>query len=213
MTWIKICGITNIEDAQAAVDAGADALGFVFYERSPRSIDARSARDIIGQLPVGVEKIGVFVSEKHEQVDSIASHAGLTGVQTYDKAIWSRSHAPRPYKLISCLQASDLGSEIAAPSSFEGLYAVLLDSGSNDLPGGTGVPFDWKACEATATKIGRTQNLILAGGLTAENVADAIRILCPWGVDVSSGVEARPGKKDVKKIRAFITVVRQLEKI
>ncbi len=230
MTWIKICGITNLEDALVAVDAGADALGFVFYEKSPRNVSRQQAREIIASFSREIEVVGVFVNNSAEQIGRIAADVGLTGAQTY--------FDPAHPENIALLNDGSLARYIALPlgslmddSLFEGskytgfsikprteesmqsTTAVFLDSGSLAQPGGTGRTFDWSAAAPLAKMIKTSGwNYVVAGGLTPENVADAISILHPWGVDVSSGVEARPGKKDPEKVRAFIKAVRAADK-
>jgi phosphoribosylanthranilate isomerase len=229
MTWIKICGITNLEDALVASEAGADALGFVFYEESPRRVEAHQVRAMSEQLPPSIEKIGVFVGADTKEVLRLAQKAGLSGVQLYG----NRAHAPN-------LQPEDLtfvdfdcyvgvsaslflhgnhefesgGIPLRSRRGGERRRAILLDSGTHSQPGGTGRTFDWKS-SGTAEIVDRIRsrgwNLIVAGGLRAENVSEAIALFHPWGVDVSSGVESRPGKKDPEKVRAFIRAVRQAD--
>ena len=217
MIWIKICGTTNLKDALAAVAAGADALGFVFYEKSPRKIDPETARKIVEKLPPNVEKVGVFVNEQVEKILDTVAHAGLTAVQLH--GIESRSpesievlKSGRELKIFLVLQADEIGRFDAIESSKAGIRAVFLDSGTPQLPGGTGKTFDWKAAAAEAEAISKKMNVVVAGGLNPENVTEAICILKPWGVDVASGVEAKPGKKDRDKVRAFIEAVRHTEK-
>ncbi|MBZ5679684.1 MAG: phosphoribosylanthranilate isomerase [Acidobacteriia bacterium] len=242
MTWIKICGTTNLEDALVAVDAGADAVGFVFYEKSPRKISPEAARKIVEKLPEGVEKIGVFVNGDLVEPLDVVFHAGLTGLQTYPsaggggqasslKAVRVSSLPRRPRFLISVPMnlpggnegqiqgsAADLeksGKTLAEFASLsQGLLdTFVLDSGDLRQPGGTGKTFDWK--RAVPVVEGMRQGgvkLVVAGGLTPENVGEAISILKPWGVDVASGVEARPGKKDPEKVQAFVRAVREMDR-
>lgn len=227
MTWIKICGITNLEDALAAVEAGADALGFVFYNKSLRYVDPEKARTIVTELPKDVEKVGVFVDETWDNIQRTVARAGLTGIQISvdglrkrDTKSGARTSAVERYLV---LRASDFLDD---QGRFEGfawfiddtkppteISAVFLDSGTTQQPGGTGRTFDWEKARHVAEGVKQMGlRLVVAGGLTPANVAEAIRILEPWGVDISSGVEARPGKKDPENIRAFIAAVRQLEK-
>lgn len=222
MTWVKICGITNLEDALVAVDAGADAVGFVFYEKSPRFVSVETAREIIARLPQDVEKVGVFVGTEPEDVAAVSSQTGLSAAQVYlhsrpspqmDAEFIRRSGC----RMIPALSAGTLGQEeligFAVPDGArEAIPAMLIDSGSSDRPGGTGkrLPSGLLAeFSATAARIGL--KFILAGGLNAENVSEAIRSVHPWGVDVASGVEARPGKKDPEKVRAFVKAVREYD--
>ena len=242
MTWIKICGTTNLEDALTAVDAGADALGFVFYEKSPRKIDVEMAREIVAKLPARVEKVGVFVGESADEWPRGVLSVGLTSVQQYFgfEAKVQPKHAkatggdgfPVPPKIYVALpvarfleeqeEIKGLAADFAKwktnlPPEFSlpaGLWdTIVLDSGDLRQPGGTGKTFDWNKAAPIAE--GMRQGgvkLIVAGGLTAENVGEAIGVLKPWGVDVASGVEARPGKKDPEKVRAFVRAVRETDR-
>jgi phosphoribosylanthranilate isomerase len=243
MTWIKICGMTNLEDALTAVEAGADAVGFVFYEQSPRNISVESAREIIEKLPEGLEKIGVFVHGGELDPLDVLLHAGLTGTQTHispgrgagrerpAKGI-SASLLPKRARFLMALPMNLLGADeegiremasdfakwaqklppgLTLPERLLGTF--MLDSGGLGQPGGTGKTFDWE--KAVPIAEGMRQGgvkLVVAGGLTAENVTEAIAILQPWGVDVSSGVEAQPGKKDPGKVRAFVKAVRDADR-
>jgi phosphoribosylanthranilate isomerase len=216
MTWVKICGITNLEDALVATEAGADALGFVFYDKSPRNVQPRVVRSIVSKLPQHTEKVGVFVGDTVDR--RIIRQANLTAVQSHSEP--TSPHWPPLVKLgdLSKKVFYAFSAEQISTGGFGGFSwrqgakdvvdAIMIDSGNCDKPGGTGKPFNWEDTARSASEIGRDFNVIVAGGLTPENVADAMRILHPWGVDVSSGVEARPGKKDPEKIRAFIQAVR-----
>jgi phosphoribosylanthranilate isomerase len=228
MTWVKICGITNLEDALAAVDAGADALGFVFYEKSPRRMDADAARQIVEQLPQKIEKIGVFVDLSQEQLAEIVNEVGLTGVQcrlrphAAGAAPDGRTKYKNPVRMILPLSVTQLllnekrlqgltaefvrMSESRRPSA--AFDTFLLDSTTPEKPGGTGKAFDWQRIVPLVQVMNKSVKVILAGGLTPDNVAGAMKILRPWGVDVSSGVESAPGKKDSEKVRAFIRAAR-----
>jgi phosphoribosylanthranilate isomerase len=218
MTWIKICGTTNLEDALTAVDAGADALGFVFYEKSPRKIDLESARKIVEKLPLNIEKVGVFVDEPVAKILRTVARAGLTaaqlhGVESRKPEFIRALKTGRDLKLFLVLPATEINSGLNWPKDAEtGISAVFFDSGTPQLPGGTGRTFDWKAAASGIQSIGEKLKVVVAGGLNSANVADAIRILKPWGADVASGVEASPGKKDPEKVRAFIDAVRKIEK-
>jgi phosphoribosylanthranilate isomerase len=194
MTWIKICGITNLQDAQAAVKAGADAVGFVFYPKSPRHVEATTVVAIAAELPAKIEKIGVFVDHPKEV-------QGLTGIQMH----FTSEQKPFPGTTLKKYLALRAGQAFVN----ENVDAVLIDSGSAQQPGGTGKTFDWKEAEPEVRRLSKTRRVVIAGGLTPANVAEAIRILKPWGVDVSSGVEASPGKKDWQKIHDFIHAVRR----
>ncbi len=220
MTWIKICGITNLEDAQAAVEAGADALGFVFYEKSPRRVDAETVREIVKHLPERVERVGVFVDAPRSRLGEIAEHAGLTHLQLHkikSQMGWQNFIEPGSgsIEIIVAVpgQTFENGGFLIATEFAKKVHAVMVDSGSPDAPGGTGVPFDWHNTRGMIRGISSDVNLIVAGGLNPSNVADAMRILQPWGVDVSSGVESHPGKKDLTKMRAFVDAVREADRL
>lgn len=215
MTWIKICGTTNLEDAQRSMAAGADALGFIFAPSS-RRIDVETAAAIIRHLRGAVESIGVFVNQLPGRVAEIVEQAGLTGVQLHgDESAESLPEfrgALGDRKIIKTLHANDLldaSQKLAAYLAQRGsVDAILLDSGSTQRRGGTGLRFDWQDAKPLAAEIRCAMPLILAGGLNADNVAEAIEWFAPWGVDVVSGVESSPGKKDENKIREFIAAVR-----
>jgi phosphoribosylanthranilate isomerase len=215
MTWVKICGTTNLEDALLAVEAGADALGFVFYEKSPRNITVEAAREIVQELPESVEKVGVFVAESPNGIDAIQRQVGLTAVQAYSPATqeWFDWQRHSRCKLLVAIQASRVSDSIFVGEGMkQAVHAILLDSGSGARPGGTGECFDWESAKGMVRGLGESVPVVIAGGLTPENVGDAIGILRPWGVDVSSGVEARPGKKDPGKLRAFVQAVREMDR-
>jgi phosphoribosylanthranilate isomerase len=218
MTWIKICGTTSLEDALAAVEDGADALGFVFAP-SPRRISPRDAARITAALPPAVEKIGVFVNQSVELVLDTVQKAGLTGVQLhgeedgrYARQLRKNNERLRVIKAISMREAGEgkgKGLALATQEGVTGVFsALLLDSGSSTKRGGTGATFDWQEAAPMARLLGRKFSLIIAGGLNPDNVAKALRIFQPWGVDVVSGVEQAPGKKDKEKLLAFIAAVR-----
>jgi phosphoribosylanthranilate isomerase len=224
MTWVKICGITNVEDALTAVEAGADAVGFVFYEKSPRNVDPETVRGIVETLPTEIEKVGVFVGESPDHMEGVAEKAGLTAIQLHVDPLCGYQFppeqrvSPRKRRYVS-LPASWFIDE----NGFKGLAwfdcskslisGIFLDSGTREKPGGTGKTFDWKQAEPAVSAIRMKFKVVIAGGLTPANVAEALRTLKPWGVDVSSGVEAKPGKKDPEKVRAFVAAVRQEERI
>jgi len=223
MTWIKICGTANLEDAKLAAEAGADALGFVFYEKSPRCVDTAAVREMIREIPAEIEKIGVFVDESAEEIAEIVQDARLTGVQ-----LTLRESSPRDVrdfkiikecgtdpKLIVAYPAERLlddASFFITEEAKELVYAVLFDSGSAARPGGTGKTFDWEKSQAQVQAASFVVPVIVAGGLHAGNVAEALNLFRPFGVDVVSGVEARPGKKDAEKVRAFVRAVRAAER-
>jgi phosphoribosylanthranilate isomerase len=222
MTWVKICGMTNLEDALVAVEAGADAVGFVFHEKSPRNISVEAAREIVEKLPESVEKVGVFVDADCENIFEVVSKAGLTAVQLHGKpSSDSVLSDPRPamesigaQKIIVMIPGGTLkdGGFFMGTGTQAKTFAVLLDSFSNGVTGGTGTTFDWNKTRDIVQTIGLSTPVIVAGGLTPANVGDAMRILHPFGVDVVSGVEARPGKKDPEKVRAFVKAVREMDR-
>ena len=233
--------MTNLEDALVAVEAGADAVGFVFYEKSPRCASVETARDICEKLPDEIEKIGVLVMG-HGPNPLDLFEVGLTGTQTYfipdensvqqrgDVAIGS-SLVPKRARMLMALPMNLIGAEDAQVenlvSNFEKwgvnlpseisippglLDTFVLDSGDLRQPGGTGKPFDWERAVPVAEAMkGKGLKLVVAGGLTPDNVSEAIEILRPWGVDVASGVEIKPGKKDPWKVRAFVRTVRETD--
>jgi len=218
MTWIKICGTTNSEDALTAIEAGADAVGFVFYEKSPRKIAVEAAREIMEKLPAKVEKVGVFVNAGEDSICAIADGAGLTAVQMHgddeDPHVAALVAGRRPRLKVMVGISMHRASPVGWASMWDPdvVHAFLLDSGTPSKPGGTGEVFDWRTSLQTVDEIRRFGQLVLAGGLRPGNVAEAIGILKPWGVDVASGVETRPGKKDPEKVRAFVKAVRDADR-
>jgi phosphoribosylanthranilate isomerase len=218
MTWVKICGMTNLEDALVAVDAGADAVGFVFYEKSPRCVSVETVREIVAKLPEKVERVGVFVNEQEDSICSVIDEAGITAVQMHgdneDPHVADLVVGRRPeIKVLAAISMHHPNPRGWAmmwhPDS---VRAFLLDSGTVSKHGGTGEAFDWSAATPVLADIRRLGRIVAAGGLTPANVGKAIEILKPWGVDVASGVEARPGKKDPGKVRAFVRAVREMDK-
>jgi phosphoribosylanthranilate isomerase len=223
MTWVKICGITNLEDALVAVEAGADALGFVFYEKSPRKIDPEAARKIVENVPSTLERVGVFVNMPMQDTFDTAEKAALSAVQIYggeseiSEAIRSIPTDTRRPKLIYAVNGNGFADQrgnmwLLNTAFVERLFALLVDCASQDQPGGTGNRFDWTKTRGAVQGLNRIRPTVVAGGLDPTNVTTAMTLLHPWGVDVSSGVEARPGKKDPDKVRAFIKAVRDHDK-
>lgn len=203
--FVKICGITSAADARLAVEAGADALGFVFWARSPRAVDAAQARAIGEGIPASIVRVGVFVDAAPEEMARVADTAGLDLLQLHgDESPESAPSWCRP-----AWKALRVGPEFTARDArrwADRVAGVLLDTRSASAPGGTGETFDW-ALARRARESARF--LMLAGGLTPENVERAIAVAHPDGVDVSSGVESRPGRKDPDKVRAFVAAVRR----
>ena len=215
MTWVKICGMTNLEDALTAVEAGADAVGFVFYEKSPRNISVEAAREIVERLPENVEKVGVFVNEGIDRGDEILRRVGLTTAQVYSESVaeWFAWHRSSSRKLMVGVSGESVSGEyLIHLGSGKRISALVVDSGSGDRPGGTGERFDWEAAKIGIWHLGQEVPVVVAGGLTPENVDEAIKKLRPWGVDVASGVEAKAGKKDPEKVHAFVKAVRMAER-
>jgi phosphoribosylanthranilate isomerase len=198
MVRVKICGITRLEDAQAAVDAGADALGFVFYPPSPRYVTPERAEQIIRTLPPFVMTVGLFVDAALENVNDLAARCGLDRIQLHGREtpeFCRRTTRP----VIKAIRIRNAESLLQVPDYKVSAY--LLDTYvEGALPGGTGVSFPW----ALAAQVKPYGPVILAGGLTPENVEVAIAQIRPDGVDVSSGVERVPGIKDHQKVREFI---------
>lgn len=195
---VKICGITSAEDARAAVEAGADALGFMFYEPSPRCVTPELAAAIIGELPTHVAKVGVFVDADEAMVRATAATAGLDTLQFHGSE--SPDFCARfELRTIKAFRVKDSESLGQLPD-YE-TDAWLLDSHVKGVPGGTGARFNWDLA-VEAKRLGRP--ILLAGGLTPENAADAVGQIAPFGLDVSSGVEASPGRKDAAKVAALI---------
>jgi phosphoribosylanthranilate isomerase len=207
--WVKICGNTSAADALLAVEAGADAVGFVFAA-SPRHVTVSEAAGIVKRLPKTVETIGVFVDATVEEIYSAVRMCHLTGVQLH----WDAA-ADLPGRLkarlgreLRVLRVVHFGEGVAERAAAYGkdlnVDGVLIDSRTAAAAGGTGVAYDWKLAAKTVFKNAKERRLVVAGGLTPENVGEAIGALRPWGVDVVSGVEAEPGRKDAEKVREFV---------
>ncbi len=219
--WIKICANTSLQDAQLAVDAGANAVGFVFAG-SPRQVTPSQVKAITPQLSAKVEKYGVFVDPSFDEVVETVAVCGLTGVQLHTNSdpglpLRLREHfaAIPGRKRLGILRvlhyASDFDSQLEELRRDHAVDAVLIDSRTAKAVGGTGVAFDWRAAQTSFLRSAPHLRLIVAGGLATENVADAIYTLQPWGVDIASGVEASPGRKDPAKVNAFVQAVRRAE--
>ena len=195
---IKICGITRVEDALLAAEAGADALGFMFFAGSPRSLSAARAREITGELPPFIARVGVFVNAGREEVLRTVDEAGINVLQFHgDESPEFCASFSLP--VMKALRVKDAASLEAIPRF--GKRAILLDAFVPGQLGGSGTRFNWDLA-VRAKEHGRP--IVLAGGLTPENVQDAIGKVTPYGVDVSSGVESAPGVKDAAKVREFI---------
>ena len=205
MVRVKICGITNLEDARLAASLGAHALGFIFYPKSPRSVRPDAAREIIKKLPPLVMAVGVFVDEEAGVVREIAETAGLDWVQLHgqESPEYCRNLKRR---VIKGFRIKDAGSLTSLQHFRDSVQAFLLDTYKAGTAGGTGETFDW-ALARQAKELGP---VILAGGLNPANVAQAIEAAKPAAVDVASGVEAAPGKKDPEKLRAFFKAIQEV---
>lgn len=198
----KICGITRIEDALAAVEAGADAIGLVFYGKSPRAVSIEQAAAIVQALPPFVTSVGLFVDMPRDELQQLLQRLPLDLLQFHgDESPADCEGHGRPY--IKALRVRPGEDVAAAMAPYAGARGILLDTFVEGVPGGTGASFDWSLVPEDAAK-----PIILAGGLDADNVATAIRQVRPHAVDVSGGVEASKGIKDAGKIRAFVRAVR-----
>ena len=220
--WIKICGNTNLQDAELAAQLGADAIGFVFAA-SPRQVTAAQVAAITPHLPSPVERVGVFHSRDEQQIAAIAIEAGLTAVQLHgalDEPLAQRlaETFKGSVRIIQTLHwtvapaaqspAALLTAQIERIAQLNLADRILIDSKVGAATGGTGVAFDWTAARALFASATSGVHLIVAGGLTAENVTHAIAQLNPWGVDVSSGIESSPGRKDPALLARFIQSAR-----
>lgn len=202
MIKIKICGITTLEDALVAAEAGADALGFNFYKKSPRCIEPDRAAEIIEQLPPFIVPVGIFVNEREDKIREIKARTCIQAVQFHGDE--SPEFCQRfGGRVIKAFQVRD--KETLKTMAHYRVGAFLLDSYKDDVRGGTGVTFDWHLAVVAKT-FGK---VILAGGLNPENVAEAVKLVQPYGVDVAGGVERDKGIKDHAKIKKFITEVRR----
>jgi phosphoribosylanthranilate isomerase len=205
MLLVKICGITRLEDAEAAVAAGARALGFIFWPESPRFLDPHRARAIVSALPPFVTTVGVFVNQPIAYVNGVAALARLSAVQLHgDETIDEAARVARPVvKAIGVSAATQAGAADAWPAR----VTMLVDAHDPRRRGGTGRTIDWTVAAAIAAR----RRTILSGGLTAHNVADAVARVRPFGIDISSGVERAPGIKDHARMRALFEVVHDID--
>jgi len=211
--WIKICANTTLADAQLAADAGADAVGFVFAP-SPRRVTAAQVAEITPHLPKEIEKIGVFVDADYAEIARTIEQAGLTGAQLHggggsDTAGQLRAQFGPSLRILQVIHfGTDAAGELRRAAANSQIDGVLVDSRTATAVGGTGIAFDWEAARESVFSPRNGLKLIAAGGLTPANVAQAIEILRPWGVDVASGVEAVPGRKDSRKVAEFVAGAR-----
>jgi phosphoribosylanthranilate isomerase len=204
MVKVKICGITNWSDARGAVEAGADFLGFNFYRESSRYISPAAARRIVQRLPEKVASVGVFVNEPEREMLTIARRVGLDYVQLHgDETADVVSRMRRSVRVIKAVRVRE-SFRVAQLANFKRASSILLDGFDSRLRGGTGKSFNWKLAKSA----GRKRQIFLAGGLTPENAAEAVSAARPFAIDVCSGVESRPGKKDLARMRALVAAVR-----
>jgi phosphoribosylanthranilate isomerase len=211
--WIKICANTSLEDARLAVDAGADALGFVFAP-SPRRVTPEQVAAITPHLPSSIERIGVFVDAAIAKIVAAIRVCGLTGVQLHSQsgpeaAAELRAAFDPTLRILRVVHfGTDAAGQVQCYAADPNVNAILIDSRTATAVGGTGISFDWNEARRTVFAASTATHLVAAGGLNPGNVAQAIATLKPWGVDVASGVEAAPGRKDPAKVRAFVANAR-----
>jgi phosphoribosylanthranilate isomerase len=205
MTKIKICGIKTLQDALAAMDAGADLIGFNFYPKSPRCIDVGKCRDIMSVMRKygHITYVGVFVNAPVADIRATLDTCGLNLAQL---------HGDEPPEMVQSFYGKAFKAFRGIPQNLNGFAredvpALLVDASVKNAYGGTGVTADWKG----AADLASSYPLLLAGGLTSKNVAEAVRRVRPWGVDVASGVESSPGVKDASKMKSFVRVVKSVE--
>jgi len=197
MVQVKICGLTTIDDTLRCVEAGADAIGLNFWPRSPRSVDVETAREVVRAAEGRAQMVGVFVDFELDQIREILRQSGIE---------WAQLHGSESPELVAALLPNAYkalgvadGSAVERARAYPGEH-LLLDASVPGLPGGTGRTFDW----SIAAEVARERTLTLAGGLSPDNVADAVRQVRPFRVDVASGVESAPGRKDHDRVRRFI---------
>ena len=208
MTFVKICGITNLDDALAAVDAGAEALGFNFWPRSPRYISPANAREITDQLPPSVLRVGVFVNEELQSLLRVAGEANLNAIQLHgDETPDYCKHLTGRYVIKAFGATNQIKWDAVDRYNVD---AIMLDSKDDILRGGTGRVFDWTLAQRERESV-KSPALFLAGGLSPENVGIAIATVRPYAVDACSSLETTPGKKNHERVRAFINAVRESE--
>lgn len=198
---VKVCGITRIEDAVIAADLGAAAIGFVFWPQSPRYVEPDVAREIAAALPASIVCVGVFVNQEAAYVRHTAAHVRLGAVQLHgdESTEYAAALLEPVIKAVPIVEGFDASTLDALPAAI----TVLLDAHDPKRRGGTGTAVDWTIAARAAAR----RPIVLAGGLTAANVAEAVRTVRPYAIDVSSGVEAAPGRKDAKKLEAFFAAV------
>lgn len=211
-TRIKVCGITRLADALAAVGAGVDALGFIFATRSPRRVSPEQAREIVAELPPFISRVGVFVDSSLEEVMAIAVGCGLTQVQLHGReSVEFCQGLRRENTTLSICKSFRVGGDAGMPD-FSGyrdaVDSILLDTYVKDQEGGTGKSFDWTLVDCPGIGV----PVILAGGLGPDNIQEAIGTVRPYGVDVNSGVESSPGIKDHELLQRLTSLVRRTDR-
>jgi phosphoribosylanthranilate isomerase len=223
--FIKICANTNLEDALLAAELGVDAVGFVFAP-SKRRVTPEQVAEITRELPKMISKVGVFTSTDAEEILAAAKAAGLTAVQLHsafdaklvdaiDAGSGGVLHVVQVIDVPVGMEVEELRGSLTAVLRHPYVVAALLDASHDGVSGGTGKSFDWErtAAEVLAVQEAIGGKVIVAGGLDAENVGEAIAAFAPWGVDVASGVESAPGKKDAERLRAFVAAARAAESV
>jgi len=205
MTEIKICGMTSTRDAKRAVEAGADALGFIFHPSSPRFVPPETVKAVVRALPPETVTVGVFVDRDAREIEAVVSYCGLDLIQLHGREPLSTIRHFPPGRVIKAVGGFARGSceELKDLAGF--VRALLVDASTKERPGGTGLLSDWEL----ARELARLHRLILAGGLSAENVEEAIAAVSPDAVDVNSGVESAPGVKDPVKMKKIIEIVKK----
>jgi phosphoribosylanthranilate isomerase len=200
--YVKICGVKRPEDAAVAVDAGADAIGLNFVEKSPRFVDMETAKRIVAAVKADIDIVAVVADKTLAEMDALRDALGITWLQLHgdEPPAAVRHLMPDVWKAVRIAAADDVRRARLYPGS-----SILVDAKVNGLQGGSGETFDWSLVRHLASE----RRLVLAGGLTPSNVRDAILEVGPWGVDVASGVESAPGVKDADKVRAFVTAARE----
>jgi phosphoribosylanthranilate isomerase len=204
MVAVKICGVTSVSDGLMSAEAGADAIGLNFYPRSSRRVSLEVAHDLVKQLPKNVLTVGVFVDASYDEIAHVQAKVGFRCIQLHgdESPELLERFLPHAYKALRVK-----GAEVVKEAARFGGEHVLLDAYVPGEPGGTGATFDWRI----AAELARTRHVTLAGGLNPENVAQAVAAVKPFCVDVASGVESAPGKKDRAKVRAFVEQAKGLQ--
>lgn len=208
--WVKVCGLCSVENAVAVAEAGLDAIGLNFYSKSKRYVDPQTAQAIVQALPPEVEPVGLFVNHPPQEVKEIATLVGLKTIQLHGDETPEQAKQLNTYRLIRAFRldeenVADLPEMISDYTALGiELFAALIDAKVIGSYGGTGHQIPWDQFKQLEANIDEQTNVILAGGLTPENVTTAVQVVTPWGVDTASGVESSPGVKDVELVRKFV---------